>query len=126
MSILPHSVILFVRANDVVTSEELDRGNRAVIPTMTWHIARTMVKIERVRRQVKFGTPEYGLYRPRVPKDTSISVKVLETALVVLLFGAHKMYRVRLQSARVQGTIYLADFRELLGNFLAEWSGKST
>ncbi|TCD65964.1 hypothetical protein EIP91_001956 [Steccherinum ochraceum] len=102
--------------------KELDRGNRAVVPAMAWHIARTMVKIENVRRQTKFGTAQNELYRPVVPKQPTRLVKIAEILLMVFLFGAHKMYRVRLQHARVQGTIYLSDFRDVLGNFLAEWS----
>lgn len=83
-----------------------------------------MTKIENVRSQTKFGTASRELYRPVVPKKPAFYVKMFEACLTLLLFGAHKMYRVRLQNARVQGTIYLTDFRELLGNFLAEWSGK--
>lgn len=95
-----------------------------MIPAMAWHIARTMAKIENVRAQTKFGTVNYELYRPVVPRNPSFLTKFAEACLTTVLFGAHRMYRVRLQNARVQGTIYLADFRELLGNFLAEWSGK--
>ena len=84
-----------------------------------------MAKIENVRAQTKFGTANYELYRPVVPRNPSFLTKLAEACLTTVLFGAHRMYRVRLQNARVQGTIYLADFRELLGNFLAEWSGKS-
>ena len=95
-----------------------------MIPAMSWHIARTMSKIENVRSQTNFGTSDNKLYRPVVPKEPGRLTKFAEACLMVLLFGAHRMYRVRLQHARVQGTIYLTDFRELLGNFLAEWSGK--
>ena len=41
-----------------------------------------------------------------------------------ILFGVNRMYRTRLQVVRIKGEIYLADFRELMRNFLAEWSGR--
>jgi hypothetical protein len=82
-----------------------------------------MTKIENARQISKFGTPEFRLYRDVVTDAVGWKVKLADTFLMFILFGAHRMYRMRLQNARVKGVIYLADFRELLQNFLAEWSG---
>ena len=83
-----------------------------------------MTKIERARRIAKFGTPDFQLYRDVVNDEVGWKVKFADACLLLVLFGAHRMYRTRLQSTRVKGVIYLADFRELLQNFLAEWSGE--
>ncbi|KAH8092505.1 hypothetical protein BXZ70DRAFT_457299 [Cristinia sonorae] len=99
--------------------KELDRNNTAVVPALAWHIARTMSKIEDVRSRTQFGTSDFQLYRPVATQRPRFLVRAAEAFLMV---GAHRMYRVRLQHARVQGSIYLSDFRELLGNLLAEWS----
>lgn len=83
-----------------------------------------MTKIESARRVAKFGTPDFRLYHDVVNEEVGWKVKLADACLLLVLFGAHRMYRVRLQGARVKGVIYLADFRELLQNFLAEWSGE--
>lgn len=102
---------------------EMESGNReGVRAALYWHIARTMVIIEQARQKSKFGTLDYELYRPVVTAKPSIKVRVYELLLMLVLFGAHKMYRVRLQSTRVKGEVYLADFRELLKTLLAEWT----
>lgn len=82
-----------------------------------------MVKIEAARQVAKFGTPDFQLYRDVVPHTVGWKIKLLDVCLGIILFGVHRMYRIRLQSARVKGVIYLEDFRELLRNFLSEWSG---
>lgn len=100
-----------------------DKG-AAVAPALSWHIARTMTQIEQSRQKAKFGTPDFRLYRDVVGEDVGWKVKLADACLLFVLFGAHRMYRARLQGARVKGAVYLADFRELLKNFLAEWSGE--
>lgn len=108
----------------MIFSGEMESGNReGVRAALYWHIARTMVIIEQARQKSKFGTLDYELYRPVVTAKPSIKVRVYELLLMLVLFGAHKMYRVRLQSTRVKGEVYLADFRELLKTLLAEWTG---
>lgn len=84
-----------------------------------------MVKIERARQISKFGTPQFQLYRDVVSDDVGWGVKLADVCLGVILFGAHRMYRIRLQGVRIKGVVYLPDFRELLKNFLAEWSGEA-
>ncbi len=104
--------------------EQVDTGDREAYTPFVWHIARTMIKIEEYREKANFGTSDYQLYRPVVPETPSWKVKMAERCLMVILFGAHKSYRMRLQGARVRGTVYLADFRELLNHLLVEWSGE--
>ncbi|KAI0782564.1 hypothetical protein C8Q75DRAFT_737530 [Abortiporus biennis] len=93
-----------------------------IIGTLSWHIARTMKKVEAARRRVNFGSANNSLYRQVVTAEPSWKVRLMETGLMVFMFGAHKVYRERLQSARVKDIVYLPDFRDLLRNLLAEWS----
>lgn len=115
---------VWLRVVSDTTEGQADAGDVKAFPPLVWHIARTMVKVEEYRTKAKFGTPDYQLYRPVVAVKTSWKFKTAEQCLMLALFGAHRTYRMRLQGARVRGTIYLADFRELLRSFLVEWSGE--
>lgn len=81
--------------------------------------------VEATRQAAKFGTAEVKLYRDVVTEKVGWKVKLADFCLGIVLFGVHRMYRMRLQGTRVKGVIYLEDFRELLRNLLAEWSGTS-
>ncbi|THG94799.1 hypothetical protein EW026_g6743 [Hermanssonia centrifuga] len=100
---------------------DLDKGTD-VIPAFCWHISRVMSRIEIARKKSQFGTYDFQLYRNVVPDPVGWEIKIADACLFLVLFGAHRTYRMRLQGARVKGEVYLADFRELLNNFLAEWS----
>ena len=85
-----------------------------------------MIKIEVARRKSHFGTYDVQMYRSVVSDDVSLRVKFAEACLLLVFFGAHRMYRTRLQAVRVKGEVYLSDFKMLVSHFLDEWSGKSS
>ncbi|KAG1848887.1 hypothetical protein F4604DRAFT_1959624 [Suillus subluteus] len=89
----------------------------AVIPAIVWHIARVMTEVEKSRARYHWGTPEIRIYRNVAIPEFSL----LEIILTLPLFGAHSMYRTRLQESRVTGAVYLPDFRKLMQQFLDEW-----
>jgi len=93
-----------------------------VVPAQAWHIARVMQKIEESRRRHKHGTREAKIYRFVAIDAPSWQVKVADMCLAFLLFGVQRMYRHRLQSARVKGVVHTAGLKELIENFLDEWS----
>ena len=74
-------------------------------------------------RDNTFGKPDAEIYRSVVVEKLSPKVQLINTILMLVLFGAHHSYCSRLQNVRVKGMVYVADFRELLQNLLAEWSG---
>lgn len=100
-------------------------GDYTACPPLIWHIARTMVKVEEYRVQTKFGKPGNQPHCLVVPGTVSWHVKMAGRCLTVFLFGVHSSYRLRLQGSGARGAIYLADFKELLNGFIAEWSGES-
>ncbi|OAX37450.1 hypothetical protein K503DRAFT_866861 [Rhizopogon vinicolor AM-OR11-026] len=90
----------------------------AVIPAIIWHIARVMTEVEKSRTRYHWGTPENRIYRDvAIPEPSR-----LEMILTLPLFGAHSMYRTRLQGTRVKGAVYLPDFQKLMQQFLDEWA----
>ncbi|CCL99557.1 uncharacterized protein FIBRA_01575 [Fibroporia radiculosa] len=93
-----------------------------VVPAMGWHIARTMVRIEASRTKHKHGTHESKLYRDGAIDAPGWQVKVLDLLVVLLLLGMQRMYRLRLQSARVKGVVNADALRELFEHFLDEWA----
>lgn len=100
--------------------DRLESTENAVIPAIVWHIARVMAEVEKSRTQYHWGTPENRIYRNvAIPEPSR-----LEMILTLPLFGAHSMYRTRLQGTRVKGAVYLPDFRKLMQQFLDEWAGK--
>ncbi|KAH7923628.1 hypothetical protein BV22DRAFT_1036108 [Leucogyrophana mollusca] len=89
-----------------------------VVPAMIWHIARVMAEVEKSRLLYKWGTHGNRIYRNiAIPEPTW-----LELLLALPLFGAHSMYRKRLQSTRVKGAVYVPDFQKLMQQFLGEWA----
>lgn len=108
----------------MASSAAAHHAQARVVPALVWHVARTMRKIEQFRSNAKFGTSDYRLYRDVVNEEVGRRVKFADACLFFVFFGAHTIYRTRLQSARVNGNIYVADFRELVNNLLAEWSGE--
>lgn len=98
--------------------DRLESTENAVIPAIVWHIARVMAEVEKSRTQYHWGTPENRIYRNvAIPEPSR-----LEMILTLPLFGAHSMYRTRLQGTRVKGAVYLPDFRKLMQQFLDEWA----
>ena len=91
-------------------------------PAFVYHIARTMSRIEEVRHKTHFGTYDFQLYRNVVSQDVGWKVRMADACLVWVLFGVNRMYRRRLQAARVKGEVYLTEFKDLMKGFLAEWS----
>lgn len=85
-----------------------------------------MVKITEIRARYKYGTHDAGYYRLRAVADPTLGVKVFDKTIMVVLFGAHLMYRQRLQSTRVNGVIYVPDFQKLMQSLVIEWAGKSS
>lgn len=60
---------------------------------MTWHIARTMTKIEHVRSQTKFGTASRELYRPVVPKKPTFCEDVRDLSDVAIVWCTQDVSR---------------------------------
>src|ERR1700729_554681 len=95
-----------------------------MVAPILWHIARVMVEVEKVRFRYKYGTTEARIYRDvAVPKPT-LKLRILDTVLMLVLFGAHLMYRKRLQSTRVNGMVYVPDFQGLMQSLVVEWAGE--
>ncbi|KAF9812763.1 hypothetical protein IEO21_06013 [Rhodonia placenta] len=101
-------------------TEASDRG-LFVVPAQAWHIARVMSKVEAERRLYKHGSHDFKVYRYAAIDSPSWQVKILDIFLVAMLFGVQRMYRQRLQSARVKGQVHVSVLRELFEQFLDEW-----
>jgi hypothetical protein len=95
-----------------------------MVAPILWHIARVMVEVEGVRLRYKYGTTEARSYRDLAVPQPTLRVRVLDTVLMLVLFGAHLMYRKRLQSTRVNGLVYVPDFQRLMQSLVVEWSGE--
>jgi hypothetical protein len=101
-------------------TDRQESTQNAVIPAIIWHMARVMTEVEKSRTTYHWGTPENRIYRNvAIPEPSR-----LEMILTWPLFGAHSMYRTRLQGTRVKGAVYLPDFQKLMQQFLDEWAGK--
>lgn len=103
--------------------------NPRVIPSLVWHIARTMRKIEGTReRQQEKNQTTFGFdYVPPVVelRPKTWYLRVAECILVVLLLGTYNLYWRRLQGVRQYQSVNLRRFHAILGQFLTEWSGRS-
>jgi hypothetical protein len=87
-----------------------------------------MIKIEIVRERYHYGTKDARLYRDiaveKKPKLTSRwwCERLLDVLLFCVFFNTHGTYKIRLESTRPKGHVYLPDFRELMRSLLVEWS----
>ena len=95
-----------------------------VVPALAWHIASAMFYIEQARWRSGHGTLDARRYRNVSIPVPTWKVKALDIVLSILLFGAHRTYRNRLESARPGGFVFLPEFRELMKSLLVEWTGK--
>ena len=89
-------------------------------------MARTLRDIEGARLRCKARPEDFGfdLRKQPVSQTSSWKVHVIECLLMFILFGSHKMYRKRLHRVRLGKSANLLGFRQLLREFLAEWTGK--
>ena len=111
-------------ANFGVMPDQTIAPHAQMVAPILWHIARVMVEVEKVRFRYKYGTTEARIYRDvAVPKPT-LKLRILDTVLMLVLFGAHLMYRKRLQSTRVNGMVYVPDFQGLMQSLVVEWAGE--
>jgi hypothetical protein len=83
-----------------------------------------MVEVEKVRSRYGYGTTQARTYRDVVVPPPTLKVRVLDAVLMLVLFGAHLMYRKRLQSTRPKGTVYMSDFQGLMQSLVVEWAGE--
>lgn len=82
-----------------------------------------MYEIEGVRMRYQHGTHRARFHRDVAVAEQTWRIRAADMALLFLVFGAHKIYRQRLQSTRVKGMLYLPDFQSLMKSFLVEWAG---
>lgn len=69
--------------------------------------------------------PGFSWLRKPSEETSTWRLEVAEMVLFLALFGVHRMYFGRLRRVRVGQSAYLLDFRKVLQQFLAEWSGQS-
>ena len=86
-----------------------------------------MIKIELVRERYHYGTKDARLYRdiavvPAAPSTSPWRERLLDVLLFCVFFNTHGTYKIRLESTRPKGHVYLPDFRELMSSLLVEWS----
>jgi hypothetical protein len=79
-----------------------DGGNNA-LHALIWHIAKVMINIESNRTLYQHGTANASIYRNKSIPKPSWKVRAFDLTLTVLLFGAHTMYRKRMESTRPRG-----------------------
>jgi len=112
-----------VQVYEALKDQTIAPKEQMVAPIL-WHIARVMVEVEKVRIRYKYGTTDARIYRDvAVPKPT-LKLRILDTFLMLVLFGAHIMYRKRLQSTRVNGMVYVPDFQGLMQSLVVGWAGE--
>lgn len=109
-------------------SEHLLISNLTVAPpavsktTLTgpilWHIATAMIEVEKSRGGHRRGKEDVAVSKPIA------KVRILEGALIIVLFSMHSMYRKRLQACRVKGTASNPDFQKLMQSLVVEWAGE--
>ncbi|KDQ51537.1 hypothetical protein JAAARDRAFT_62420 [Jaapia argillacea MUCL 33604] len=104
---------------------DLKDGGPSAYPILAWHIARVMTIIEESRDIALYGTMDSRLYRDvAIPKPTR-TVQVMDLLLMFFLFGAHRMYRRRLQAAAPKKNVHQFEFQKLMRSFLLEWAGQA-
>ncbi|KAI0064299.1 hypothetical protein BV25DRAFT_1914504 [Artomyces pyxidatus] len=112
----------FIQVYHDLRSAPKSQGQLSTVPALAWHVARVMAKIEAVRERYHYGTKEARLYRDIAIPSPTLRTKAIDGLLSGLMFGAHKMYRERLEQTRPKGYVYLPDFQELMRSLLVEWS----
>ena len=83
-----------------------------------------MINIEANRALYRHGEADARIYRNKSIPEATWKVRAFDLALTVLLFGAHTMYRKRLESTRPRGRVYRPDFQKFIQSLLAEWAGQ--
>ncbi|KAJ7204217.1 hypothetical protein C8J57DRAFT_386060 [Mycena rebaudengoi] len=91
------------------------------VPAIIWHIARTMESIESARSRYYYGTPSARRYRDIAIPRATWEVAVCDLIMGLILWGAQKNYRTRLQATVPGRIISVPDFRRLMMNLMAEW-----
>ncbi|KIM75256.1 hypothetical protein PILCRDRAFT_684143 [Piloderma croceum F 1598] len=110
-----------VQVYEALKGQTIAPKEQMVAPIL-WHIARVMVEVEKARFRYKYGTTEARIYRDVAVPKPALAVRVLDAVLMLILFGAHLMYRKRLQSTRVKGVVYVPDFQSLMQSLVVEWA----
>lgn len=82
-----------------------------------------MAEIKKSRDLYKYGTPEAQEGRDGERPEPTFIVRICDGALLVFLFGAHLMYRDRLQRTSAKGLVYIPDFQAVMQDLLVEWAG---
>jgi hypothetical protein len=85
-----------------------------------------MIDIESNRAYYHHGTAEARIYRNVSIPKTQWKVRIFDLTLTFLFFGAHTMYRKRMQSTRPKGKVYKPEFQKFIQSLLAEWAGGFT
>lgn len=98
------------------------QGRYSILPALAWHISRVMIKIEIVRERYHYGTKDARLYRDIAVEKPTWRERLLDVLLFCVFFNTHGTYKIRLESTRPKGHVYLPDFRELMSSLLVEWS----
>jgi hypothetical protein len=98
------------------------QGRYSILPALAWHISRVMIKIEIVRERYHYGTKDARLYRDIAVEKPTWRERLLDVLLFCVFFNTHGTYKIRLESTRPKGHVYLPDFRELMKSLLVEWS----
>lgn len=81
-----------------------------------------MIKIQVVRERYHYGTKDARLYRDVAVAKPTWRERLLDVFLLCVFFNTHGTYKIRLESTRPKGHVYLPDFRELIRSLLVEWS----
>lgn len=83
-----------------------------------------MIEVQRSRERHGWGTHDAHRSRDVAVPKLAARVRAFEAALMIVLFSMHSMYRRRLQSCRVKGTVFTPDFQKLMQSLVVEWAGE--
>ncbi|KAJ7230913.1 hypothetical protein B0H12DRAFT_1147176 [Mycena haematopus] len=100
----------------------VDSKPEALVPALSYHIARVMVPIEAARERYGYGTRDARIYRDIAIPPPTWKVRIWDFFLGIILCGTHKNYRVRLEATIPKGVVALPEFRLLMGTLMSEWA----
>ncbi|CCM00467.1 uncharacterized protein FIBRA_02500 [Fibroporia radiculosa] len=95
---------------------------------LTYLVGTTLAEVQNRRmgsaRKGTAGTygSAFDMHRARRADASSWQLAAAQYLLMAVLLGAHRMYFARLRKTRNGATAYLLDFREVLRQFVAEWT----
>jgi len=106
----------------------ISKSNQRAVPSLNFHIGRVLAQVQSTRqwyrRYDSNGIPQSGFTLRRKPTKhkSTWQLEMTQFFLALVLLGAHRMYFQRLKKIRTGKSVYLPDFREVLRQFLAEWT----